>query len=147
MIKDFTKRLQNALRDAKFKTDGVLKMLEWLDKSRQYYNVGDYNSATMAYNLTKISDLSLFSLSTFGLIWDCNLVIGMRYHANVVPIESFFSKMTKQMLKGIRVQSKQELADRIYLYFDEVNADPVVYHWTYKLDEISIGEAKSNVAS
>ena len=22
-------------------------------------------------------------------------------------------------------------------YFDEVNADPVVYHWTYKLDEIS----------
>ena len=51
------------------------------------------------------------------------------------------------MLKGIRVQSKQELADRIYLYFDEVNADPVVFHWTYKLDEISIGEAKSYVAS
>lgn len=52
-------------------------------------------------------------------------------------IESFFSKMTKQMLKGIRVNTKQELEDRIYKYFDEVNADPVVYHWTYKLDEIS----------
>lgn len=52
-------------------------------------------------------------------------------------IESFFSKMTKQMLKGIRVKSKEELANRIYLYFEEVNRDPVVYHWTYRLDEIS----------
>lgn len=58
-------------------------------------------------------------------------------------VESFFSKMTKQMLKGIRVQSKQELEERIYLYFDEVNKDPVVYHWTYKLDEISLEEAES----
>ncbi|MCD7920919.1 MAG: IS630 family transposase [Clostridiales bacterium] len=56
-------------------------------------------------------------------------------------VESFFSKMTKQMLKGIRVQSKQELEERIYLYFDEVNKEPVVYHWTYKLDEISQEEA------
>lgn len=59
-------------------------------------------------------------------------------------VESFFSKMTKQMLKGIRVESKQELKDRIYLYFDEVNKEPVVYHWTYKLDEISPEEAKSS---
>ncbi len=58
-------------------------------------------------------------------------------------IESFFSKMTKQMLRGIRVKSRQELEDRIYQYFREVNKDPVVYHWTYKLDEISQGEAKA----
>ena len=56
-------------------------------------------------------------------------------------IESFFSKMTKQMLKGIRVKSKKELKDRIYLYFEEVNREPVVYHWTYKMDEISATEA------
>lgn len=55
-------------------------------------------------------------------------------------IESFFSKMTKQMLKGIRVNSKEELMKRIYLYFEEVNRDPVVFHWTYKMDEISIDE-------
>lgn len=61
-------------------------------------------------------------------------------------IESFFSKITKQMLKEIRVKSKEELAERIYLYFDEINADPIVYHWTYKLDEISIDEAKNNAA-
>lgn len=55
--------------------------------------------------------------------------------------------MTKQMLKGIRVNTKQELEDRIYKYFDEVNADPVVYHWTYKLDEISSEDVLQNVAS
>ena len=51
--------------------------------------------------------------------------------------------MTKQMLKGIRVKTKEELSKRIYQYFDEVNAEPVVFHWTYKLDEISEDEAKS----
>ena len=55
-------------------------------------------------------------------------------------IESFFSKMTKQMLRGIRVESKEELKRRIYQYFDEVNEEPVVYHWTYKLDDIDITE-------
>ena len=55
-------------------------------------------------------------------------------------IESFFSKMTKQMLKGIRVKSKEELIERIYKYFDEVNAKPVIYHWKYKLNEISQDE-------
>ena len=55
-------------------------------------------------------------------------------------IESFFSKMTKQMLKGIRVNSKEELSERIYRYFDEINADPIVYHWTYKMDEIDPDE-------
>lgn len=58
-------------------------------------------------------------------------------------IESFFSKMTKQMLRGIRVNSKQELAERIYQYFDEINREPVVYHWKYKMDEIRADEAVS----
>lgn len=62
-------------------------------------------------------------------------------------IECFFSKMTKQMLKGIRVKSKQELADRIYQYFDEINKEPVVFHWKYKLDEISEEEVSPNTAS
>jgi len=52
-------------------------------------------------------------------------------------IESFFSKITRQMLKGIRVSSKEELAERIYQYFDEINEEPVVFHWKYKMDEIS----------
>ena len=55
-------------------------------------------------------------------------------------IESFFSKMTKQMLRGIRVKSKDELKERIYKYFDEVNKDPVVPHWHYKLKDINPNE-------
>lgn len=58
-------------------------------------------------------------------------------------IESFFSKMTKQMLRGIRVNTKEELTERIYMYFDEVNRDPVIYHWKYKMDVISESEAAS----
>jgi hypothetical protein len=52
----------------------------------------------------------------------------------------FFSKITHQMLRGIRVSSKEELAERIYQYFDEINEEPVVFHWKYKMDEISIGK-------
>jgi len=33
------------------------------------------------------------------------------------------------------------LINRIYKYFDEVNEEPVVYHWKYKLEEIDPGEA------
>lgn len=45
--------------------------------------------------------------------------------------------MTRQMLRGIRVNTKEELEERIYRYFDEVNREPVIYHWKYKMDEIS----------
>ena len=55
-------------------------------------------------------------------------------------VESFFSKMTKQMLRGIRVESKQELEDRIYMYFSEINEEPVVYHWSWGLDDIDQNE-------
>jgi transposase len=53
-------------------------------------------------------------------------------------IESFFGKFSKACLRGIRVKSKEELVNRIYQYMYEVNSEPVVYRWTYKLDEIEI---------
>ena len=55
-------------------------------------------------------------------------------------IEGFFSKMTKQMLRGIRVASKEELKQRIYKYFDEINADPIVYHWRWHLEDVDPNE-------
>lgn len=55
-------------------------------------------------------------------------------------VEGFFSKTTKQMLRGIRVKSKAELVDRIYLYFKEVNEEPIVFHWRYNLDDIDVSE-------
>ena len=56
-------------------------------------------------------------------------------------VESFFSKMTRQMLKGIRVKTKEELIRRIYTYFDEINAEPFVFHWTWHLDDIDPTES------
>lgn len=53
-------------------------------------------------------------------------------------VEGFFSKMTKQMLNGIRVASKDELEDRIYKYFNVINEVPVPYHWSYSLDDIDL---------
>lgn len=54
-------------------------------------------------------------------------------------VETMFSKMARTMLRGIRVASKLELIARIHLYYDEINADPVIFRWTYKMDETSIG--------
>lgn len=54
-------------------------------------------------------------------------------------IESFFGKLARVCLRGIRVKSKEELVDRIYRYIDEVNHDPVVYRWIYKMDEVNVG--------
>ena len=55
-------------------------------------------------------------------------------------VEGFFSKLTRQMLKGIRVKTKDELVERIYKYFNDVNDEPVVYRWKYKLEEIDSSE-------
>jgi len=54
-------------------------------------------------------------------------------------VETMFSKMARSMLRGIRVKSKQELVERIHLYFERINADPVIFRWKYKMEETEIG--------
>ena len=51
-------------------------------------------------------------------------------------IESLFSKMTRSMLRGIRVSGKNELIERISQYLDEINEMPVIFKWKYKMDEM-----------
>jgi transposase len=50
-------------------------------------------------------------------------------------VEGFFSKMARSMLRHIRVASKAELKARIVAYLDELNRDPVIHSWTYKIGE------------
>lgn len=59
-------------------------------------------------------------------------------------VEGFFSKMTRQMLTGIRVASKDELKARIYKYFEEVNSIPVPYKWKHKMDTIRLEDEDVN---
>ena len=59
-------------------------------------------------------------------------------------VESFFGKMARTLLRGIRVSSKAELKARIELYLKEVNEEPVVFKWKCKmetLEEKSIASA------
>jgi len=44
-------------------------------------------------------------------------------------IESFFSKITRTFLRHIRVESKQQLKQRILKGIEEINAEPVVHRW------------------
>ncbi len=53
-------------------------------------------------------------------------------------VESFFGKVARTLLRGIRVKSKEELVERIQRYIDRLNEEPVIYRWTYKLDETSV---------
>jgi transposase len=50
-------------------------------------------------------------------------------------VEGFFSKMARSMLRHIRVASKAELKARILAYLDDINRDPVIHQWTYKMTE------------
>ena len=50
-------------------------------------------------------------------------------------VEGFFSKLARSVLRHIRVASKQELKDRIMAAISDVNRDPVVHTWTYRLNE------------
>jgi putative transposase len=42
-------------------------------------------------------------------------------------IESFFSKMVRSLLRGIRVESINELRERVSQYIDQINEKPVIF--------------------
>jgi transposase len=54
-------------------------------------------------------------------------------------IESLFSKMTRSMLREIRVASKEELIERISQYIDDMNKMPMLFKWKYKMDKMAGG--------
>ena len=50
-------------------------------------------------------------------------------------VEGFFSKLTRSILRHIRVASKQELKDRIMAAIEYINRHPVVHTWSYLLQK------------
>ncbi len=50
-------------------------------------------------------------------------------------IEMFFSKTARTFLRHIRVNSQEELKKRIYQGIEEMNQEPVVFKWKYKMEE------------
>ncbi len=53
-------------------------------------------------------------------------------------IEMFFSKIARSFLRHIRVDSKEELVQRIYQGIEEINQEPVVFRWKYKMEDEKI---------
>jgi transposase len=49
-------------------------------------------------------------------------------------IEGFFSKLARSMLRHIRVSSKYELGERLMAFIADINREPVVHTWRYKID-------------
>ena len=54
----------------------------------------------------------------------------------------FYNVYLEEQLLGT-VKSKEELVTLIYQYFEEINKEPVVYHWKYKMDEINVAEVST----
>lgn len=53
-------------------------------------------------------------------------------------IEMFFSKIARSFLRHIRVQSKEDLINRINLGIELINEEPVIFRWRYKMSETTV---------
>jgi len=49
-------------------------------------------------------------------------------------IEGFFSRLAPSVLRHIRVSSKHELKQRLIAFIGDINREPVVHTWRYKID-------------
>jgi transposase len=146
------------IRDYEYKRLGTVSLLAGLDlhsgKVTEIVN-NTHKSSDFIEFLTKL-DASYPATQTLRLILDNHsahisretqrylATRPQRFQFVFIPkhgswlnlVENLFSKMTRTMLREIRVSTKQELIDRIHLYFREVNATPVIFRWKYKMDEV-----------
>ena len=67
-----------------------------------------------------------------------NFVITPKHGSWLNMIERFWGKFAHVCLRGIRVNSKAELEERIYQYIREINVQPVVYRWKYKMEDLVV---------
>jgi transposase len=62
-----------------------------------------------------------------------NFVFTPKHGSWLNLVEGFFSKMARSVLRHMRVASKPELKQRIIAYLDDLNREPVVHTWSYKI--------------
>ena len=51
-------------------------------------------------------------------------------------VEVLFSKMSRSVLRHMRVGSKEELVRRIEAYWEQINRDPIPFRWKYGFEEL-----------
>ena len=91
--------------------------------------------------ITPPSDNHSAHISKETNTWLANQPVG-RFQFTFTPthgswlnlIEGFFSKLTRSVLRHIRVESKAELKNRLMAAMEYFNQEPVVHTWSYGLD-------------
>jgi len=53
-------------------------------------------------------------------------------------IETFFSKLARTLLRGIRADSPEEMKARIEQHIEVLNQEPVVFRWKHGLDSVTV---------
>jgi hypothetical protein len=112
------------------------EFIEFLEEIHSYYPADWKIRLLLDNHSTHISRETMNWLSSYPNRFD--FVFTPKHASWLNIVEVFFSKMTRSFLRGIRVQSKDELVTRIYRFIDEINEDPVVFRWKYKMDELVI---------
>lgn len=59
-------------------------------------------------------------------------------------IEMFFAKLAKQCLRGVHVESTEELATRLQQYLDGMNPDPVLFRGKWRLESADPPDSQSD---
>jgi len=139
------------MRDYEYKRLGTLSILAALDLHDGHViaQVHDKHRSSEFISLLKEMDAYYPAESTIRIILDNHSAHiskeTMKYLAGIpgrflyvhTPkhgswlnlVETLFGKMARTFLKHIRVNSKQELKERILLGIREINASPVVHRW------------------
>lgn len=114
-----------------------LEFVKWLELVDRYYP-GDYKITIILDNHsvhTSRETMKYLSSRPYRF----KFVFTPTHASWLNIIEMFFSKMARSMLRGIRVDSKEELKERMLEYIRELNKEPVVFTWKWKMDEMPGG--------
>jgi transposase len=148
------------VRDYEYKRHGTVSLLAGIDllNGQVHGIVADRHRSREFVQLLKMLDSTYSKDITIRIILDnhsAHISKETRKYLSTVPnrfdfvftpkhgswlniIESLFAKMTKTFLRGIRVNSKDELKQRILKWIKEINESPVVFRWKWGLDSISL---------
>jgi transposase len=151
----------NVSRDHEYVRHGTISLLAGIDllTGTVHYKIFDRHRSVEFIEFLKILDSNYPKHIKIVIILDNVRVhtskktleylktVPQRFHFVFTPkhaswlniIESLFSKMTRSILRGIRVSSKEELKERVGQYIDDMNETPTIFKWKYKMDKMAGG--------
>jgi transposase len=115
-----------------------MEFVKWLELVDSYYPEDYMITIILDNHSVHTSKETMRHLSSRQ--WRFHFVFTPTHASWLNIIEMFFSKMARSMLRGIRVESKKELKVRMIEYIQDLNNDPIVFIWNWKIDEMPGGK-------